>query len=303
MRHVLGIDLGGTKVEACLLDGERHILGRSRLPAGVRLGAGHVLNVIHEVAQRAAEGRPIEAAGMGTAGTYIGEENRIFGAPHTPLYEEKGFIEKVRASFDVPVAVENDANCLALAEYFELEAGGFRNVMAVILGTGMGSGLILGGRLHRGGRGGAGEIGHATVDMHGRICECGRKGCPEAYLSGPSLSRRFFEMSGTYLPPDRIWKLYQAGDRMAEALFSESCGVMAESFANAVNVLDLDVIVLGGGVSNIPLWYDHVPDLMRPCLFGPPRKSVPVLKAKLGDSAGVVGAAYLALRELGLMVF
>jgi predicted NBD/HSP70 family sugar kinase len=175
--------------------------------------------------------------------------------------------------------------------------------MAVILGTGMGSGLILGNRLHRGPNGNAGEIGHTSIAIDGRPCECGRRGCGEAYLSGPSLGRRYAELAGEALPPDAILARYQAGDPAARRVFEESFRIMGELFANCVNALDLEAIVLGGGVSNIPLWYGHVPLIMNKALFGIPGRKVPILKAVLGDSAGVLGAAYLALREMRLMEF
>jgi fructokinase len=167
----------------------------------------------------------------------------------------------------------------------------------------MGSGLILGNRLHRGPNGNAGEIGHTSIAIDGRLCECGRKGCGEAYLSGPSLSRRYAELTRETLSPGRILERYDAGDPHARRVFEESFRVMGELFANCVNTLDLEAIVLGGGVSNIPLWYTRVPPVMNKALFGTPGRKIPILKAVLGDSAGVLGAAYLALREMGFMEF
>jgi predicted NBD/HSP70 family sugar kinase len=101
----------------------------------------------------------------------------------------------------------------------------------------------------------------------------------------------------------KIYELYERGDPIALRLFEESCRIMGVFFANTINALDLEAVILGGGVSNIPLWYEKVPPLMKHCFFGIPRKMVPIIKARLGDSAGVFGAAYLALRELGEMEF
>jgi predicted NBD/HSP70 family sugar kinase len=125
----------------------------------------------------------------------------------------------------------------------------------------------------------------------------------EAYLSGPSHNRRYFELTGKNLDLPDIYALYKKGDPAARRLFEESCRIMGVFFANTINALDLEAIILGGGVSNIPLWYEKVPQLMEKCFFGIPRKSVPIIKARMGDSAGVFGAAYLALRELGVMDF
>jgi fructokinase len=302
-RFAIGVDLGGTKVEACLVDDKRQVLSRQRRPSEPALGRERVVANILELVAETAGGAAFEAVGMGTPGTYSAADDIMYGAPHTPLYEQHGLISLLRSKLPVPLVVENDANCLALAEFFAQCHGRFSTVMAVILGTGMGSGLILGNRLHRGPHGSAGEIGHTSIAIDGRPCECGRRGCGEAYLSGPSLGRRYAELAGESLTPDTITERCAAGDPAARRVFDESVRIMGELFANCVNTLDLEAIVLGGGVSNIPIWYDEVPAVMHKALFGVPGRTIPILKAVLGDSAGVLGAAYLALREMHLMTF
>jgi fructokinase len=302
-RYAVGVDLGGTKVEACLVDETRRVLARKRRPSEPGLGRERVVANILELVSETSGAVRCEAVGMGTPGTYSAADDIMYGAPHTPLYEKPGLVSLLRSKLDIPLVVENDANCLALAEFFAQCHGKYATVMAVILGTGMGSGLILGGRLHRGPHGNAGEIGHTSIAIDGRPCECGRRGCGEAYLSGPSLARRYAELAGETVPPDRIFERYQRGEPAARRVFEESARIMGELFANCVNALDLEAIVLGGGVSNIPLWYDAVPPVMTRALFGTPGRTVPILKAVLGDSAGVLGAAYLALREMRLIEF
>ncbi len=302
-RYAVGIDLGGTKVEACLVDESRSILARTRRPSDAMSGREKVVSNILELISTVAGDVRFEAVGMGTPGTYHPVDDIMYGSPHTPLYEKPGLVRCLRSKLPVPLFVENDANCLALAEFFSQCRGKYQTVMAVILGTGMGSGLILNGRLYRGPKGNAGEIGHTSVDINGRPCECGRKGCGEAYLSGPSLARQYRELTGELIPPEEIYARSRKGEREAERLFGESFRIMAELFVNCINILDLEAIVLGGGISNIPLWYDRVPSLMESGIFGIPGRKVPLLKAALGDSAGVLGAAYLALRDMGLMEF
>jgi fructokinase len=302
-RYAIGVDLGGTKVEACLVDESRKILARKRRPSEPRRGRDKVVGNILELVRETAGGARYEAVGMGTPGTYAPGDDIMHGAPHTPLYEKPGLISLLRSKLAVPLTIENDANCLALAEFFAQCHGTYDTVMAVILGTGMGSGLILGNRLHRGPNGNAGEIGHTSIDINGRLCECGRRGCGEAYLSGPSLARRYKELTGETLGPEEIFARFEKGEASALLLFAESCRIMGEIFANCVNTLDLQAIILGGGVSNIPLWYDGVPPYMEGSIFGITGRRVPILKAVLGDSAGVLGAAFLGLREMGLMEF
>jgi len=302
-RYAIGIDLGGTKVEACLVDESRAIRARKRRPSEPRLGRDKVVDNILELVADTAGGARYEAIGMGTPGTYHPGDDIMYGAPHTPLYEKPGLVSLLRTKLAVPLLIENDADCLALAEFFAQCHGKYSTVMAVILGTGMGSGLVLDNRLHRGPNGNAGEIGHSSIDINGRPCECGRRGCGEAYLSGPSLTRRYKELSGETLAPKDIFARYEKGEPLALALFEESCRIMGELFANCVNILDLQAIILGGGVSNIPLWYDRVPPYMDKGIFGIPGRRIPIMKAVLGDSAGVLGAAFLGLREMGLMQF
>jgi glucokinase len=301
--YVVGIDLGGTKVEACLLDTQRNCLARFRHPSEVSEGRIRVIENSISVVRRAAGDKPFLAAGIGTPGTYVQSEDRLYGSPHTPLYEKPGFIHLLREQLTVPLLVENDANCLALAEYFTAWEAKYSHVLAVILGTGMGCGLILNGRLYRGAKGGAGELGHTTIDINGRECQCGRRGCAEAYLSGPSLSRRYSELVGEKIGLQDIYSRYKSGDPSASHLLEESCRIMGALFANAVNAFDIEAIILGGGVSRCPIWYQKVPKYMNNALFGVPRRKIPLIKAKLGDSAGVIGAAYLALRHIGKMDF
>jgi len=300
---VIGVDLGGTKIESCLMDKDRNVLSRHRIASEVDMGFDRVLDNLRKVIIKTATGKPYQAIGMGTGGTYVSEKDRLFGLPHTSLYEIPGFIGQIEKQLKKPLSIENDANCLALAEFFETCRGKYQNVMMVILGTGMGSGLILDNKLYRGATGGAGEIGHMTIDYNGRSCECGRKGCGEAYLSGPSHSRRFFEATGKTVTVQEIYQLYEEGDPTAVQLFDESCYIMGEIFADIINAFDLEAIILGGGVSNLSIWYDKVSPYVQERLFGAPRGKIPILKAQLGDSAGVVGAAYLALRKLGYMKF
>lgn len=302
-QYVIGVDLGGTKVEACLMDTQQNILARYRRLIRTLNEIDFVLKDIDDVIKQAAGNHSFVAVGIGTPGTYIPEEDRLYGSPNSLIYETPGFMEKLRNILDVPLLIENDANCFALAEYFASYKEKYRYVMGVIIGTGMGYGLILDGKLYRGARGGAGEIGHTTIDFNGRLCRCGRKGCAEAYLSGPSISRRFFEETGQQMEVPEIYRLYQSGDPQAKQLFDQTLLIMGEVFANVINALDLEAIILGGGVSNLPIWYEKLGPFIKKSLFGVPRRDIPVIPACLGDSAGVIGAAYLALRYLGTMNF
>jgi len=303
MKHVIGIDLGGTKVEACLLDSERNLVERKRDFSNVDKGIPQLVEKTMQLVHEVSGGRKIEAVGMGTGGTYDPETDLLLGLPHTPSFENPGFIQSFREKFFAPLIIENDANCLAIAEYFASCEGKYDYVMAVIIGTGMGAGLILDKKLFKGAYSRAGEIGHNSIDINGRLCECGSKGCAEAYLSGRSISRRYFELTGKKIDVPAIYELYKNGEEDTIPFFEETCRIMGRIFANAINTLDIEAIILGGGVSNLPIWYSEVSPIIRKNMFGAQRKEIPIIQAKLGDSAGVVGAAYLALREIGIMNF
>jgi fructokinase len=302
-RYALGIDLGGTKVEAILIDSRRNVKARKRKPAEAAKGMERVLDNIEAVARETAGDNRYEAVGIGTPGVYMERDDRIYGASNSPAYELPGFISSLRKRLSVPVMVENDGNCLALAEFFASCEGVYSHVLAVIMGTGLGSGLILDNRLYTGPTGGGAEFGHTCLQYGGRLCGCGKKGCAEAYLSGPSMTRRYQEKTGLTLDVQDIYKEYRRQQAPAVELFEESFRMMGDFFANAVNLLDVQAVILGGGVSNLPLWYERVPQYLERSIFGIPRGTIPILKARMGDSAGVFGAAYLALRHMGLMEF
>ncbi len=302
-RFVVGIDLGGTKVEAVLLDDEQKIVARERIPAEASFGVDRVLRNIEAVIAKTAGDYRYEAVGIGTPGVYVEKDDRIYGASNSPAYETPGFVSSLEKRLQVPLVIENDANCLALAEFFSSCAGTYSHVLAVILGTGLGSGLILDNRLYTGPTGGGAEFGHTCIQFDGRLCGCGKRGCAEAYLSGSSLTRRFLETTGLELEVRDIYELYLKQEAAAEELFEDSVRRMGMFFANAINLLDVQAVILGGGVSNLPIWYEQVPPFMEEAIFGVPRGPIPILKAKLGDSAGVFGAAYLGLRKIGIMNF
>ena len=156
--YVIGVDLGGTKIEACLLDAKKNLISRHRVLSDASKGIDKVTANIIEVIKKVSDGKHYFAIGMGTPGTYIPTDDRLYGVPHTPVYETPGFIGKIRKQSDVPVIIENDANCLAIAEFFASCYGKYSYVLAVIIGTGMGYGLILDNKLYRGAKGSAGEM-------------------------------------------------------------------------------------------------------------------------------------------------
>jgi fructokinase len=283
-RMRIGVDLGGTKIEAIALDGAREVF-RKR----VATPRGDYAATIAAVAALVSE------AGQGTVGVGIpGALSRVTGlvknANSTWLIGQplKGDLER---AIGREVRLENDANCFALSEAVDGAAKGAGVVFGVILGTGVGGGIVAHGRLLTGPNAIAGEWGHnplpapAAQDLPLPSCYCGRAGCIETYLSGPGLSREHEALTGTRLGAQEIVALQAESLRRYEER-------LARSLASVINVLDPDVIVLGGGMSNVERLYTEVPRLWSKSVFSD-HVATRLVRNAHGDSSGVRGAAWL----------
>ncbi len=285
--YFIGIDLGGTKIEGALLDSGRTVLKRRRVPTppdydGV---VGAVADMVERVRPRADY-----TLGVGAPGT-TDPRGRMINS-NVGCLRGMPLLEDLRNATGVDLRMENDADCFAAAEAAAGAGAGFHTVFGVILGTGVGGGLAVGGRTLRGRTGSAGEWGHHTLRRGGRRCWCGRRGCAETYISGPALERRWFHMTGARLSVPEIVSLRPPGFEAWRDEFVQNFGL---ALSAVVHVVDPDVIVLGGGLSNVPFLYDvGASALHRNAL----RPGTPVLRNKLGDSAGVVGAALLGAGDV-----
>ena len=292
----IGIDLGGTKIEAVVLDG----LGAERFRKRVRSPRGDYAGTIEAVAQLVADAE--EAAGPATVG--IGIPGAI--SPATGLIKNanstwlngRPLSEDLRARLGRPVRLANDANCMALSEAADGAAAGASVVFGVIIGTGTGGGVVVNGHAVVGANAIAGEWGHnpmpwpAPDEWPGPPCYCGRTGCIETFLSGPGMSRDHQSRGGAPLDAIAIAEQAAAGDARASATLDRYEGRLARGLASIINVLDPDVIVLAGGVSNIDRLYTRVPELWEPFVFSD-HVATRLVKAQYGDSSGVRGAAWL----------
>jgi len=199
----------------------------------------------------------------------------------------KNHIEKALGS---QIVMENDANCFALAESLLGSAKGYDVVFGVIIGTGVGGGIVINGTLHKGKTNIAGEWGHHTLRPDGNECYCGKQGCVETYISGPALEKRWLELTGKKEPLQSI--VQDLSDEKAKQWKEEFLENFGISLANVIDILDPDVIVLGGGASNIPFLYDEGKKAVYDKVFSDSIET-PILKNSLGDSAGVFGACLL----------
>ena len=293
-----GIDLGGTKIEGAILDPANpgQALHRLRLPTGSHLGYQHILGQIGRVVEQleavSGQNRPAKL-GIGTPGATEPATGTMKNSNTTCLIGQP-LREDVSAALNLEAVLANDANCFALAEATLGAAQGYPVVMGLILGTGVGGGLVVQGRLLEGLHGIAGEWGHNPICGETTSCYCGRKGCVETVLAGPSLERFYREQGGAEdirLP--EIVTRATTGDPIARATLARLQEKFGEAIAAIINVLDPDAIVIGGGVGNIDGLYSAATRTAVLRHTFNPEVRTKFLKPALGDSAGVFGAAML----------
>ncbi|MEO0428895.1 MAG: ROK family protein [Pseudomonadota bacterium] len=299
MSFRVGVDLGGTKTEAVALGPGDRILARERLPTPRTDYDGIVRTVVDVVArvERLAGGRA-DGIGIGIPGALSPATGLVRNA-NTVVLIGKPLDRDLEAAFGREVRVENDANCFALAEARAGAARGHRVVVGLILGTGAGSGIVVDGRPLVGPNRIAGEWGHTALprpspeENPGPECYCGRRGCLELWVSGSGLERDHAVVNGG--PPMRgaeIVAAARAGDGAAQATLDRHLDRLGRGLSLIVNILDPDAIVLGGGLSNLDHLYECLREATRPHVFSD-CFDTPILKNALGDSAGVIGAAWL----------
>jgi fructokinase len=293
----IGIDLGGTKIEGIAIDQQGIERQRLRAPTP----RGDYAAIIKAIASLVGD---IESTQGQKATVGVGIPGAI--SPATGLVKNANTVELIghpldkdlRGVLDREVRVANDANCFALSEATDGAGAGGSVVFGVIVGTGVGGGIVVGGRILVGRHAIAGEWGHNPLawprddERPGPRCYCGRSGCNETFLAGPSLARDHKQHTGQELKAPEIAALAEAGDPQALATMTRYEDRMARALAGIINVLDPDCVVLGGGVSNIERLYREVPLLLSKYVFSD-KATTPIVKAKFGDSSGVRGAAWL----------
>ena len=290
-RH-LGIDLGGTKIEGVVLDGDE-IRVRKRIPTEPEGGYEHVVERIAAlVAELRREVPDAAVLGIGTPGS-LSARTGLLKNSNTQCLNGKPLLRDLERSLGLRVLMENDANCFALAEAIAGAGRGHEVVFGVILGTGVGGGVIIGGRCWTGPQHIAGEWGHHAIDPAGPPCYCGQRGCVESLLSGPALERAYREATGSDARAREIAALAERGDAAAAAVLAGYLARFGRALANVIDILDPSIVVLGGGLSNLDALYGRGRDEIAARVFNDELRT-PIVRHRLGDSAGVIGAALLA---------
>ncbi|MDF1791154.1 MAG: ROK family protein [Thalassobaculaceae bacterium] len=293
----IGVDLGGTKIEALALadDGRELIRRRIATPQGDYVGtvrgAGDLVRALES--ELGIDG----SVGVGIPGT-LSRASGVVKNANSIWLNGQALDRDLSDNLGRPVRVQNDANCFAVSEATDGAARGAGIVFGVILGTGVGGGLVINGRGVDGPMGVTGEWGHNPLprpqddERPGPDCYCGRQGCLETFLSGPGMARRFAEAGGHPTTAVEIAEAAASGDMAAAAYMDRYADRLARGLATVINVIDPDVIVLGGGLSRVSLLYDRLPELLPAHVFTD-RLDTRIVPPVHGDSSGVRGAAWL----------
>ncbi len=292
----IGVDMGGTKLEAVALNEDNSVACRLRVPTPREYDASlkAVVDLIHSIENELKQSGTI---GIGMPGAISPHTGRVKNANSTWL-NGRLLANDLTKLVGRPLRFENDANCFALSEALDGAASGARVVFGVILGTGTGGGLVVDGKLWRGVNAIGGEWGHNPLpsprgkERPGPVCYCGRSGCIETFLAGPGLARDYEEAAGKRLEPEEIARAASERDPQAEAAMACYEDRLARGLASVINLLDPDTIVLGGGLSNLEHLYTSVPAIWSAYVFSD-HVATRLVPAAHGDSSGVRGAARL----------
>jgi fructokinase len=296
MKYKIGIDVGGTKSEAVLLAEDRKELYRKRAPTPQKQGYQAILDVLNALCREAVGHIPEEedyTIGIGIPGTINSETGLVQNANTTCLIDMP-FQKDIENLLGRQVMMENDANCFTLAESLWGAAKGYGLVFGIIMGTGCGGGICIDSKVRQGGHSIAGEWGHFSVDPLGAKCYCGNPGCIETKISGSGVEAAYFKKFGINLKMDEIVLGFRKGDPPCTEVFNQFLDDFGRCLGGLISMLDPDAVVIGGGLSKIEELYvlgvEHV------CKYAFHRHvKTPILENKLGDSSGVLGAAWIGV--------
>lgn len=303
--NVLGLDIGGTKLAAGVVDATGRTRSFAVAPTHREEGVRPVLDRLFALAFRAvdesgADWSGITAVGIGCGGPLDADRGVLLCPLHLPGWRDVPVTAWAEAEFGRPAVLENDGTAGAAGEHSFGAGAGLRHMVYLTLSTGVGGGLVIDGRLHRGAAGNGGELGHLTIDRAGRQCRgCGRRGCLEAYVSGTSIAERAAEAGFPDATAAEVQAAAAAGDPVATKVWDETTDALTCGLVSIVNLLEPELVVLGGGVTRAG---DH---LIAPVRAGvkaaamtPAARAVDIVPAALGDRVGVVGAAAVAFERL-----
>jgi glucokinase len=320
---VVGVDIGGSKIAAGLVLPTGEIRYHTRIPMlpndGPEAGLATVIKAIDQVCAKAAgSGCQSRLSGVGICcpGPLDPKTGVVINPPNLPCWRDFPLADEISRRYKVPVKVDNDANAAALAEALWGAGRGYRNIFLTILGTGIGTGMVFDGRIYHGRTGAAGEGGHVSIDYRGPLCGCGKAGCIEAFAAGPAIARRArakLSSNGTQesvllrlahgefssVTAEMVGEAYAKGDPVAAETLRETVELLSVWLGNMIDLLEPDVIILGGGVGElIKPFLGEIRALLPSCCVNQRCQEIPLLSAFYGKDAGIAGGAALAAEAL-----
>lgn len=297
MSRYLGLDLGGTKLAVGVADEAGRLLAQRRAPTDGQAGPEGALAtlsaLVHDLGDLA---RPVDGIGVSFGGPVAPDRQTTLLSHHGPGWEQFPLAERAASLWNAPVEMDNDANAAALGEALFGAARRDRDILYLTVSTGIGGGIVIDRKLYRGSRGLAGEIGHTIVVPDGPLCPCGKRGCLEAVAAGPMIARAYAEAAGEPAAPgaEEVFQRAARGDPVAEEILNRAIEGLGLGIANAINLLDPDVVVLGGGVTRAgDALFVPLRKVVRRHGAPAPPGAVPIRAAALGDAVGVLGAIAL----------
>jgi glucokinase len=312
----LGVDIGGTKVAAGLVTGSGEIVFKTRAPMHAHGSAGEGFDSVRHAIDSALAAKPgvaLGGVGITSPGPLDPRTGVVLNPPNLPCWRDFPLVEKIRSAYGVNARLDNDANAAGLAEAIWGAGRGYRWVFYATLGTGIGTGIILDGRVYHGRTGAAAEGGHMTIDYHGPRCGCGKYGCIEALASGPAIAAR--ARAGLPAAGDRAARLLQLaggnpenisaeivaaawlkGDALSSEVLSETFDLVTIWLGNIVDILEPEVIIFGGGVGELASeWFAYIRSKLPAWSINSRCQEIPLVLARYGADSGVPGAAALCL--------
>lgn len=315
-RLLLGVDIGGTKVAAGIVSPQGEILARTRVPMISHEGAAAGLAAVERAIEAALALLPerraeVAAIGISSPGPLDPRRGVVINPPNLPCWHDFPLAEKVQELHRLPVRIDNDANAAALAEAIWGAGAGYPSVFYATLGTGIGAGVVLDGRIYHGRTGAAAEGGHVSIDYRGPLCACGKRGCIEALAAGPAVAQRARTRLATAgaqgakllalaggnpdaVTAEMVGEAWRASDPLATAVLQETADLLAVWLGNIIDLLEPDVIIFGGGMGSLMAeWFDHIRAQLPSWSINSRCQEIPLLRARYGDDSGIAGAAAL----------
>lgn len=318
---VLAIDLGGTKIFAAIISSKGQVMARERCLTLADEGPEVVINRIlstidHLLSQRNMNLSQLGGISIAAAGAIDSEKGLVTSSPHLPGWHDVPLRDIVREKYKVNTFLTNDASATVLGEHYFGVGKGINNLILLTLGTGIGGGIIINGRLYSGASGSAGEIGHMTINVNGPRCSCGNTGCLEALVSGTAVAKEairrirqgersslteIVEGKIENITAEKVSLAAQAGDSLASEVILKAATYLGIGLANLVNIFNPEMIIIGGGIAKMgDLLLNPARQVVRERAFQLSAQAVQIVPAQLGDDSGVLGAAVFAFQQGGL---